>query len=305
MRKEEKGQKEKINDKNNSSTQAIDKKSVNKVTTKTAKESNKDEKKEKKVVKKIQKTSSKNLKEKEDKLDITKQQNDAKTLNKEEIKSKKEPETAKNSRELKGKSKTEKTNKRLKEEPKKITHKEVKDKKTRIDAVIDEIEEKEEQNKLIKNEDLEINNEKLETIKNEIKNTKDKLKNNPNINKIRKNILRNLLIAIIVTIYFIFINLGVTTIPATEYILDLKTFTLFTAVISVVIFEKAYKKDENYLALHGIEMTFVGIATLVLLQFYSVESIYFPTVLLRYNLRNNFILFNKIAFNIYKSENKK
>ena len=62
--------------------------------------------------------------------------------------------------------------------------------------------------------------------------------------------------------------------------LDLKTFAVFIAIISIVIFERAYKKDENYIAIHGIEMVVVGIETLLLLQLYSAGNEYFNYILL-------------------------
>ena len=88
------------------------------------------------------------------------------------------------------------------------------------------------------------------------------------------------MIAILVTIYFLFIDLGINSIPITVYIQDLKTFTIFIVLIAIVIFEKAYKKDENYLALHGIEMVVIGIETLLILQLYSTGNEYFKYVLL-------------------------
>lgn len=141
-------------------------------------------------------------------------------------------------------------------------------------------EENEDIDKKVNKENNEINEEKLDKIKDEIKKTKKEIKNSQKNKKVRKDILRNILIAIIVTVYFLFINLGVKSIPVTEYILDLKTFSIFAIIISIIIFERAYKKDENYLAIHGIEMILVGIETLVLLQLYSVESKYFYYILL-------------------------
>ena len=125
-----------------------------------------------------------------------------------------------------------------------------------------------------------IDKEKLDKIKDEIKTTKKKIKNNSKTQKVKKDVLRNILIAVVITVYFVFINLGVTTIPVTEYILDLKTFSIFAIIISIIIFERAYKKDANYLAIHGIEMVVVAIATLVLLQLYSIENEYFYYVML-------------------------
>ena len=130
-----------------------------------------------------------------------------------------------------------------------------------------------------KENEQEFNQEKLEKIKEEIDETKKEKKNSKKNNNIRKSILRNILIAIVITVYFLFINLGVKTIPITEYILDLKTFSVFSIIIAIIIFERAYKKDANYLALHGIELIAVSIETLVLLQLYSIKSQHFYFVL--------------------------
>ena len=133
---------------------------------------------------------------------------------------------------------------------------------------------------LLKEDDAVISHEKLEKIKDEIneskKESKDKVKNS----NLRKKLVRNLGIAIIVTVYFLFIDRGINSIPITAYILDLKTFAVFIAIISIVIFERAYKKDENYLAIHGIEMVALGIETLLLLNLYSAANEYFNYILL-------------------------
>ena len=133
---------------------------------------------------------------------------------------------------------------------------------------------------LLSEEDIEISHEKLEKIKDEIseskKVSKEKIKNSD----LRKKLVRNLVIGILITIYFLFIDLGINSIPITVYTLDLKTFAVFIAIISIVIFEKAYKKDANYIAIHGVEMVVVGIETLLLLQLYSVGNEYFNYILL-------------------------
>ena len=131
---------------------------------------------------------------------------------------------------------------------------------------------------LIKQED--INNEKLEEIKAEIKKSKKASKDKVKNSSLRKNLARNLIISILITVYFLFIDLGINSIPITVYMLDLKTFSVFIAIIAIVIFEQAYKKDQNYIAIHGIEMCFVGIETLLLLQLYSSGNEYFNYILL-------------------------
>lgn len=133
---------------------------------------------------------------------------------------------------------------------------------------------------LLKKEDTEIDEEKLKTIRDEIKTSKKVSKNKVKNSALRKKLQRNLLIAILITIYFLFIDLGINSIPITVYIQDLKTFTVFIALISIVIFERAYKKDENYLALHGIEMVVIGVETLLILQLYSTGNEYFKYILL-------------------------
>ena len=137
-----------------------------------------------------------------------------------------------------------------------------------------------EEKALLKEDDAEISREKLEKIKDEInkskKESKDKVKNSD----LRKKLARNLAIAVLITIYFLFIDLGINSIPITVYMLDLKTFAVFIAIISIVIFEKAFKKDANYIAIHGIEMVIVGIETLLLLQLYSAGNEYFNYILL-------------------------
>ena len=133
---------------------------------------------------------------------------------------------------------------------------------------------------LLKKESSEIDAEKLKTIRDEIKTSKKVSKDKVKNSALRKKLQRNLLIAILVTIYFLFIDLGINSIPITVYIQDLKTFTIFIVLIAIVIFEKAYKKDENYLALHGIEMVVIGIETLLILQLYSTGNEYFKYVLL-------------------------
>lgn len=223
-----------------------------------------------------------------------KQEENDKKIENSEIKKANKKETQNNSiqqdnnkKEVNNSQKT-KSNKKVKSQEQKQDNSKVETKNNKLN--------KEKKVNSIKNEELEekiestekdtskkeiaINEEQLDKIKDEIKNSKEEKKANPKKQKIKKDIFRNILIAVIVTVYFVFIALGVTTIPVTEYALDLKTFAIFTAIIAIIIFERAYKKDANYLALHGIEMIVVGIETLVILQLYLVESAYFKNVLI-------------------------
>ena len=107
-----------------------------------------------------------------------------------------------------------------------------------------------------------MQNETIEQIENEItKKTKvpNKLKE-----KIRREVFFNILLAIAIIVYFIFLMLGsIDTIKASRST-DFKIFSLLLLFISIVLFEIAYKKDNGKLALNGVEILLVSIVTLFL-----------------------------------------
>lgn len=107
----------------------------------------------------------------------------------------------------------------------------------------------------------EINDEELEKIEEEIKGKKVLTKEKKN--KIYKKILKNLLLAIAIVIYFIFINLGFYNIDAITYLKDLEVFSIVMIAITLLMFERAYKHDSGELALYGIEILVVAVTTLL------------------------------------------
>ena len=127
-------------------------------------------------------------------------------------------------------------------------------------------------NKLVDPKTLKL--DQLEAIKNEIK--KNKKSNTSKNNKKQKysEILKNTAIFILIQIYFIIIMIGNSTISAIRFINELKVVILIEAVVSIIIFEIAYKKDSTALAFHGIEVLGIGIATVVFLDLYNRQSIY-------------------------------
>lgn len=82
--------------------------------------------------------------------------------------------------------------------------------------------------------------------------------------KIRKEIFANILLAIGIIVYFIFLVLG--SLDTTKEIrsIDLKIFSLILLFTSLILFEIAYKKDSGRLALNGVEILVVAIITLFL-----------------------------------------
>lgn len=121
-------------------------------------------------------------------------------------------------------------------------------------------EEKKEKELLVK-KDISIDDEKLEKIQKEI-NKQTKLSKDEK-KKINKKIFQNIVMAIGIVVYFIFINLGFNNIEESTYLTDLKVFGAVAIGITIILFEKAYKKDSGELIIYGIEMLIIAICTLL------------------------------------------
>lgn len=104
---------------------------------------------------------------------------------------------------------------------------------------------------------------KLEEIKSTL-NKKNKI-SKEKLEEIYGLVFKNIAIAAVVIIYFIFLNLGQMNIKPDIYQTDLKVFSITSLLISIVLFEKAYKKDSGEIAIYGIEMLILAIVTLSLI----------------------------------------
>lgn len=92
-------------------------------------------------------------------------------------------------------------------------------------------------------------------------------------NIIKKKLVPNILICIILILYYIFIELGFTNIETNNYIIDLKVFSGVFLVISIYLFEKSYKNDSGSTAIYGIEMLILSIFNFVAIyMYYSVSN---------------------------------
>lgn len=83
--------------------------------------------------------------------------------------------------------------------------------------------------------------------------------------KINKVIFKNLLMAVAVITYFLFINLGFINIDNDVYIVDLKVFSMCILLLAIVLIENAYKKDNGSIAIFGIEMIVASIISISLI----------------------------------------
>lgn len=93
------------------------------------------------------------------------------------------------------------------------------------------------------------------------------LKNKEKIPKeVRENIYDkifiNTIIAILIVIYFGFLNLGYRNIEQEVFITDLKVFSFSILVLSIILLEKVYKKDSPATFLNGIETFCISFITL-------------------------------------------
>lgn len=140
-------------------------------------------------------------------------------------------------------TKTAKTAKKKMEEPEVVLKEEKKEKE------------------LVVKKDISIDDEKLEKIQKEI-NKQTKLSKDEK-KKINKKIFQNIVMAIGIVVYFIFINLGFNNIEESTYLTDLKVFGAVAIGITIILFEKAYKKDSGELTIYGIEMLIIAICTLL------------------------------------------
>ncbi len=77
-------------------------------------------------------------------------------------------------------------------------------------------------------------------------------------------LFKNLIIAISIFIYFIFLNLGYMRLTSSVFESDLHVFAGILIVSTVILFEIAYRKNSDELALHGIELFILSVITLFL-----------------------------------------
>lgn len=116
------------------------------------------------------------------------------------------------------------------------------------------------------NEEIAVTKEELVSIQ-EIKKTMKNKQNLPKeeIEKVNKYLFQNILVAICIIIYFIFLNLGQMNIQPDVYVTDLKVFGMCILLLAIALIEKAYKKDDGRIALYGVELIVLSIVTIALI----------------------------------------
>ena len=177
----------------------------------------------------------------------------AKTSNNSIKKSSKEEDKEKQKRNTSKKGKHKATSKKEESTSSKAQNK---NGKRAIDKQVTKIEnEKEKEEQLVKIQEMkEITKKEDEIPKEELQ-------------KINKCLFRNIIIAVGILLYFMFLILGNINIKQEVYITDLKVFSISILFIAIIIIENAYKKDSGQLAIYGIEFIVLSIVTLALIYF--------------------------------------
>jgi len=120
-------------------------------------------------------------------------------------------------------------------------------------------------------------NEELKKIEEEI--SKQKKLPKEISEKLNKKIFENLIMVISIVIYLIFIILGYMNINTNAFITDLQVFSIALIITTIIVFEKAYKKDSGKLTIHGIEILILSIITMILPKiYYQYENIFVDVV---------------------------
>ena len=163
--------------------------------------------------------------------------------------------------------------KRAKANNEKITKKNEKAKKV-VNKKKDKKEDKQEGKKESKSlksveNDLSIN-DTLDAIKKEIKSETSLPETQ--MKKIYKSVFINVLFGILFLVYFCLINAGYGLINPKSFFSGLQVLSIVSILFTIILFEIAYKKNSDSLAVRSIELLMLSIATLVSLYFYTIYN---------------------------------
>lgn len=123
-------------------------------------------------------------------------------------------------------------------------------------------------------ENIKIDEKQLDAIEEELKDNKEiKEKKDNKINsKKRKKVLFNLIIAIIITVYFSLLIIGSNRIEDNIYLKIIKIASFVNLFIGLVFFEIAMRKDNESIFLNGIEFVSVGGVFLYVLDLFIKQN---------------------------------
>ena len=129
-------------------------------------------------------------------------------------------------------------------------------------------------------------------------------------NSINKRIFHNIIVAIGIVTYLFFINLASVNIKDDVLVTDLKVFSVIAIMITIVIFEYSYKKDNGIMCIFGIESLIIAIATLFLSYLCAIHHALFQLIVAWtslgvaiYYIAKSIVIYLKMKKEYYKSIN--
>lgn len=123
-----------------------------------------------------------------------------------------------------------------------------------------------------KNDKIEINeNELNDNIKNWEKDIKNKNHlPKEEVKKINQKVFENMLIADFIIAFLFLISLGSLNIETAIFLIDLKVFSIAFSILTILLFEYSYRKENTNICIHGIECFFLAIFMLLSTYLYMV-----------------------------------
>ena len=100
------------------------------------------------------------------------------------------------------------------------------------------------------------------------------------IKKINAKAFKNVAIVAIIIIYFAVLYFGMTNIPTENYMFILKLIAIVLLIGTILIYEIGYRKDNEEVWLHGVEMMVIAFFSLYLTYLYSIFFANYGTLLL-------------------------
>lgn len=98
--------------------------------------------------------------------------------------------------------------------------------------------------------------------------------------KVNEKVFENIIIAVAIMLYFIIINFSYYRIEESMLHLGLKVASMVILILSIIIFEIAYKKDSGKIAIYGIEILVLAVHALSIIQVVGITKIKFTTYIL-------------------------
>lgn len=95
--------------------------------------------------------------------------------------------------------------------------------------------------------------------------------------EINEKVFENIIIAVAIMLYFIIINFSYYRIEDTMLQIGLKVTSMVILILSIIIFEIAYKKDSGKIAIYGIEILVLAAHALSIIQVVEITKVKFTT----------------------------